>query len=116
MTYDIFKIAITTGLVVAVSEISKRSSLLGGLLASLPLVSFLGLIWLYVETKDVEKVTGLATSVFWLVLPSLPFFLLFPMLLKRNVNFYVSLGTATVVMFGLYAAMMMVLRRYGVDA
>jgi len=116
MTYYIFKLALTTGIVVAVSEISKRSSLFGGLLASLPLVSFLGIIWLHVETGDAEKVAGFAKSVFWLVLPSLPFFLVLPYLLKRNVNFYVSLGVATAVMFGLYTAMMMVLRRYGIDA
>jgi hypothetical protein len=114
MTYYIFKTALTTGLVVAVSEISKRSSLFGGLLASLPLVSFLGVIWLYAETGDTEKVAGLATSVFWLVLPSLPFFLLLPFLLKRNVNFCVSLGVATALMFGLYLGMMTVLRRYGI--
>jgi len=116
MTFYVFKIAVTTGLVVAVSEIAKRSSLLGGLLASLPLVSFLGIIWLYVETGDAERVGGFSKSVFWLVLPSLPFFLVLPYLLKRNVNFYVSLGVATAVMFGLYLGMMIVLRRYGIDA
>jgi hypothetical protein len=116
MTYYILKIAVTTGLVVAVSEIAKRSSLLGGLLASLPLVSFLGIIWLYLETGDAEKVGGLAKSVFWLVLPSLPFFLVLPYLLKRNVNFYISIGAATAVMFLLYLGMMVVLRRYGIDA
>jgi len=116
MTYYILKIAVTTGLVIAVSDIAKRSSLFGGLLASLPLVSFLGIIWLYVETSDVTKVTSLSRNVFWLVLPSLPFFLVLPYLLKRNVNFYVSLGVATAVMFGLYLGMMMVLRRYGIDA
>jgi hypothetical protein len=115
MTYYIIKIALTTGLVIAVSEISKRSSLFGGLLASLPLVSFLGIVWLYVETRDAEKVAGLAKSVFWLVLPSLPFFLILPYLLKRNVNFYISLGVATVTMFLLYLGMMTVLRRYGID-
>ena len=116
MTYYILKIAITTSLVVAVSEISKRSSLFGGLLASLPLVSFVGLIWLYVETGNTEKVAGLAQSVFWLVLPSLPFFLILPYLLRRNINFYISLGAATAVMFGLYLGMVFVLRRYGVEA
>ena len=116
MTYYIIKIVITTALVVVVSEISKRSSLYGGLLASLPLVSFLGIVWLYVETSDVEKVAGLAKSVFWLVLPSLPFFVLLPILLKRNVNFYISLGIATATMLLLYLGMVAVLRRYGIDA
>ncbi len=115
MVYYLAKIAVTTALVVSVSEISKRSSLFGGLLASLPLVSYLAIIWLYVETGDTMKVIGLSKSVFWLVLPSLPFFLLLPFMLKRNMNFYVSLGVATIVMMGLYAAMVAVLRRYGIE-
>ena len=115
MTYYIIKIAVTTGLVVAVSELSKRSATLGGLLASLPLVSFLGIVWLYLETGDTRKVADLANSVFWLVLPSLPFFLLLPYLLRRDVNFSVSLGAATAVMFFLYAGLTMVLRSGPMD-
>lgn len=115
MTYYLIKIGITTCLVVAVSEISKRSSVLGGLLASLPLISFLGIIWLYLDTGDVEKVGALSKSVFWLVLPSLPFFLVLPYLLKRNLNFYISLSVATAVMLLLYLGMMAVLRRYGIE-
>lgn len=112
MTYYIIKIAVTTGLVVAVSEFSKRSATLGGLLASLPLVSFLGILWLYFETGDASKVADLAKSVFWLVLPSLPFFLLLPYLLKRNVDFYLSLAVATATLIGLYSGMMALLRRF----
>jgi len=55
MTYYILKIVVTTGLVIAASEFAKRSAMIGGLLASLPLVSFLGIIWLYVETRMQRK-------------------------------------------------------------
>ncbi len=103
--YYAIKVLMTAGLVVAVSEASKRSSFIGGLLASLPLVSFLGMIWLYVDTGSTEKVADLSRSVFWLVLPSLPFFLLLPFLLKQKVGFYPSLAVATVVMIALYAGM-----------
>ena len=75
MIYTITKVAITTILIVAISEVAKRSSLAGALLASIPLVSVLAMIWLYVDTKDIEKVSNLATSVFWLVLPSLVLFI-----------------------------------------
>lgn len=111
MAYYIMKIVVTTGLVVAVSELSKRSSVLGGLLASLPLVSFLGIIWLYLETGDVNKVADLAKSIFWLVLPSLPFFLLLPYLLRRGLNFYVSLGAATATLLALYLTLTLLLTR-----
>ena len=101
--------------VVAVSEASKRSSLLGGLLASLPLVSCLGMIWLYIDTGSTEKVADLSKSVFWLVLPSLPFFLMLPFLLKKGWGFYSSLGLSTAVMIGLYYGMMVLLSKSGIE-
>ena len=70
MTYYIIKILITTTLVILISEIAKRSSFMGSLLASLPLTSYLAMIWLYVDTANVEKVAGLSTGIFWLVIPS----------------------------------------------
>jgi hypothetical protein len=104
------KVLITTALVVAVSEVSRRSTLIGGLLASLPVVSLLAMIWLYLETRDAGKVAALSTSIFWLVLPSLVFFLVLPpLLLKAKLNFYLSCGLATalmVVCYGLVLAMM----------
>jgi hypothetical protein len=111
--YYAFKVVLTAVLVVAVSEASKRSSLLGGILASLPLVSFLGMIWLYIETGGTEKVAELSTNVFWLVLPSLPFFLLLPFLLKKGLGFYSSLSLSTAMMVGLYFGMVLLLRKFG---
>ena len=115
MAYYVIKIALTTGLIVAISEIAKRSAFFGGLLASLPIVSYFALIWLYVETGNRDKVADLSTSVFWLVLPSLPFFVLLPFLLKKSTNFYVSLGIATVVLIGLYLLMVVLLRKFGIQ-
>lgn len=112
--YYAVKVLLTAGIVIAVSEASKRSSLLGGLLASLPLVSFLGMIWLYIDTGSTEKVAELSTSVFWLVLPSLPFFLLLPCLLKWQFGFYPSLAIATVAMICLYAGMVSLLASAGI--
>lgn len=110
--YYVIKVLVTTGLVVAVSEASKRSSLMGAIFAALPLVSFLGMIWLYVDTGSTEKVAELSKSIFWLVLPSLPFFLLLPFLLKRQIGFYPSLTVATVVMIVLYVGMVGLLARF----
>ncbi|QDT41733.1 hypothetical protein Pan241w_17960 [Gimesia alba] len=114
--YYFLKVALTAVLVVAVSEISKRSSLLGGVLASLPLVSFLGLIWLYIDTGSAEKVSELSRSIFWLVLPSLSFFLLLPFLLKKGVGFTASFGISTVVMIGLYLGMFFCLKKLGIQS
>ncbi len=48
MAYYIFKLVATAGLIVSVSEIAKRSSFLGGLIASLPIISLLSIMWLYI--------------------------------------------------------------------
>lgn len=115
MTPYVLKVLLTATLVVAVSEVSKRSSLLGGLLASLPLVSFLAMIWLYLDTKDAGKVAALSTSIFWLVLPSLVFFLALPPLLKTKLNFYLCFGLATALMLVCYGAMLVVLKKTDVN-
>ncbi len=114
MWYYIIKILTSSIIIVMISEISKRSSLIGSILASIPLISFLAFIWLYIETKDVSKIADLSTGIFWLVIPSLSFFLLFPYLLKRNVQFYLSMTIATVVMVFSYFLMIYVLKKFGI--
>ena len=114
MIYYITKIAITTVLIVAISEIAKRSSFAGALLASIPIVSVLAMLWLYVDTKDVAKVSDLATSIFWLVLPSLVLFITLPLLLKQGVHFYASIGLSIGFTIGAYWLMVVVLNYYGV--
>jgi hypothetical protein len=114
LIYYIGKIAITTILIVAISELAKRSSFAGAVLASIPLVSVLALVWLYVDTGDVEKVSALASSVFWLVLPSLMLFVALPVLLKLGVNFYASMGIAMGLTASTYWLMLLVLDHYGI--
>ena len=83
MQYLIVKYLITAGVVVLVSEFARRSDRLGGLVAALPLVTVLTLIWLYIENQPVSKIANHAYYTFWYVLPTLPMFLLFPHLLQR---------------------------------
>ncbi len=70
MGYYIFKITITAALIVLISEVAKRCSFIGAILASIPLVSVLAMIWLYIDTKDVTNISSLSISIFWLVIPS----------------------------------------------
>lgn len=114
MTYYLVKIAITTLLIVMIAEIAKRSSFAGALLASVPLISVLAMIWLYVDTKDVAKVSALATSVFWLVLPSLALFVTLPVLLKQGLNFYLSMSISIGITLGCYFLMISLLNHFGV--
>ena len=89
------KVVVSALIVAAVSEISKRSSAVGTLLASLPLTTLLALVWLWHETHDAERLAAWTTDVVWLVLPSLPALLLLSMLLRRHWTFYGSLATAS---------------------
>lgn len=114
MSYTIIKVIITSLLIVTISELSKRSSLFGALLASLPLISVLAIFWLYIDTKDVGKVAELATSVFWLVIPSLVFFISLPILLKKGLNFYLSIGLSMSMTAGCYFLMITLLTRFGI--
>jgi hypothetical protein len=113
--YYAIKLLISATLIVVISEISKRSSFVGGLIASLPLVSILAFIWLYIDTKSAEKISALSYSIFWLVLPSLSLFIALPWLLRRTENFYLSLGGAIIVMLTVYFLMVVVLKRFDVE-
>lgn len=114
MVYYILKIVITTILIVVISEISKRSSFLGSILASIPLVSVLAMIWLYVDTKDIEKISALSTSIFWLVLPSLALFTSLPILLKKDFGFYPAMGISIGITVCCYYLMIIALGRLGI--
>lgn len=115
MVYYLVKVAISALLIVAIAEISKRSSLLGALLASIPLVSVLAIIWLYLDTRDGDRVAALASGIFWLVLPSLVLFLALPLLLRQGVNFYLSMGLSVLLTVGCYWAMLGLLKQIGIE-
>ena len=110
------KVALTATVIVAISEIAKRSTLWGALLASLPLTSLLAFVWLYIDTGNTERVAALSTSIFWLVLPSLPLFLLLPWLLRHDWNFWPSLALSCAVTSVGYLAMVRMLGKFGINA
>lgn len=81
MGWLITKYLLTAAVVVIVSEAAKRSDKLGGFIAALPLVTFLALIWLYLEKQPQARISNHAWYTFWYVVPTLPMFLVFPLLL-----------------------------------
>lgn len=114
MTYYLVKIVVTAILVVAIAEISKRSSFAGAVLASVPLISVLAMTWLYIDTRDITRVSNLSTAVFWLVIPSLALFLTLPLLLKQGLNFYLSIGISIGLTIGCYWIMVSALNHFGI--
>ncbi|KAK7201057.1 hypothetical protein NESM_000165700 [Novymonas esmeraldas] len=106
VAYIVFKYAASSALIVAVSEAAKRSDRLGGLLAALPTVTVLTLIWLQVEGQPKELISNHAWYTLWYVIPTLPMFLAFPYVFDR-IGFWGALGAcvvATAVVFAVFAA------------
>lgn len=114
MIYYLVKIVVSALLIVLISEIAKRSSLLGAILASVPLISVIAMFWLYFESKDTARIISLSNNIFWLVIPSLSLFLVLPVLLKRDLNFYFSMGIAITVTVLCYFIMLVILERFGI--
>ena len=114
MSWILTKYFVTAAVVVAVSELAKRSDKLGALIAALPLVTVLALIWLHVEQQPQEKIANHAWYTFWYVLPTLPMFLVFPALLPR-IGFWPTLLACVVMTVVLFAGFGVVMRRFGVE-
>jgi hypothetical protein len=115
MIYFILKCALSGIIVGVVSEVARRSPTFGALIVSLPLVSLLGVLWLWHDTGDVERIAGHAESTFWYVLPSLPMFLVMPMMLRSGFAFWPTLGASVILTIGLYLATAAILSRFGID-
>jgi len=111
MLFATIKALISGILVSTISEVSKRSPQFGALVASLPIISILAMIWMWHETGDTNRIADHAQSTFWFVLPSLPMFLVLPALLRNGVGFYLALGLSCVLTVVLYVLMLWVLKK-----
>ncbi|ACQ92918.1 conserved hypothetical protein [Tolumonas auensis DSM 9187] len=114
MLYLISKYLITAGMVVLISELAKKSDRIGALVASLPLVTILTLIWLFVEGQSDTKISNHAYYTFWYVIPTLPMFILFPYFMSRF-GFAMTLVISvllTIVVFVLFAA---IVKHFGIN-
>lgn len=115
MGYYLLKLLLSAAIIVTVSEVAKLNAGLGALIKSLPLVSILAMIWLYRDTRDTSTIAELSVSTFWLVLPTLPMFLVLPALLRHGWGFYASLATSIGVMLGCYLIAVPLLARFGIS-
>lgn len=111
MIYQIIKILLTAIIIWLISYVAKRYTGVAAILASLPLTSLLAIIWLYVETGDLQNISKLSRSIFWMVIPSLIFFISLPFFIKLKMNFWIALGSSSVVTFLTYTGFMAVLSK-----
>ncbi len=112
----LLKILLSALIIFAVSEVAKRNSGLGALLASLPIISLLAMIWLWRDTHDTVQVARLSTGILWLVIPSLVLFaLLPPLLLRWHLSFWLALAMACFATVLCYTALVAVLKYFRVQ-
>lgn len=115
MTYLVIK-ALISGLIIAiVSEVAKRSPALGALIVSLPLVSILAIIWLWRDTGDAERIASHMVATFWYVLPTLPMFIVMPLMLRAGIAFWPSLAASCVMTAALYVLTVWALSKFGIS-
>ncbi len=114
MLYLIIKAALSGIMVAAISEVARRYPGWGGLVASLPLTSLLAMIWLYRDSSDPQRVAALASSTFWFILPSLPMFLVLPVLLRSGIGFWGSMAASVAGTLILYALFFWAAPRLGI--
>ena len=114
MVYNIIKIVISAVLIVLISEIAKRSTLIGSVIASIPIVSVLAMIWLYIDTQNTQQIIVLSKGIFWMVLPSLVLFITLPIFLRIRLNFFVSLSSAIALTVIAYFLMLSILEKFNI--
>lgn len=114
MLWLITKYLVTAGVVVFVSECAKRSDRLGGLMAALPLVTILALIWLHVEQQPEQKIANHAWYTFWYVIPTLPMFLVFPWLFGR-IGFWPTLIVCCILSIVCLVGFAALVKRFGIE-
>ncbi|MEQ8195315.1 MAG: DUF3147 family protein [Rhodospirillales bacterium] len=114
MFYLALKTVVSAVIIVAVSEIAKRSPLFAGLVASLPLVSVLAIVWLYADTRNPQQVIDLSRGILLMILPSLIFFIVLPAGLKLGVAFVPALLAAIFVTAAAYWGYTVLLARFGI--
>lgn len=114
MTAFWLRVVISGLIVAAVALIARRNPALGGLIAALPLISVLAMIWLWRDTRDAENVARFAQATFFYVLPTLPLFLIIPWMLRRGIDFWPTLGAACLLTILLYLLSVAVAARFGI--
>ena len=114
MWYLTVKAALSGLLIAVVSEVAKRYPGFGALIASLPLVSVLGMIWLWRDKPDAVNMASHAEATFWYVIPSLPMFLAIPAMLRHGMGFWGALLAGCALTMLLYLLTIYVAARFGV--
>ena len=110
---DLVKVAVTALVIVLVTKVQWYSDRLSALLIALPFTSLIAMVWMQAEGQPAARIAGHAEGTFWFVLPTLPMFLILPWMLRQGWGFWPSLGLNCLITIGLFWAMEMLLRQFG---
>lgn len=114
MIWILTKYLVTAGVIVAVTEIAKRSGKLGALITALPLIAVLSLIWMFAEKQPSARIGTYATYTFWYVLPTLPMFLAFAPIQTRY-GFWAAMGGSVVITIICFLLLARIIRPFGIE-
>ncbi|MBW6489759.1 MAG: DUF3147 family protein [Lentimicrobium sp.] len=110
----VIKVLLTSILIVTISEVGKRNSIMAAVYASLPLTTLLAMVWLYLDTFDKQKVSSLSWNVLIAVIPSHIFLIAFPLLVKVGLNFWTSLSISIILTALAYWLYVVILKHFGI--
>ena len=113
MLYLLIKAVLSGAIIAIASEVARRWPGWGALIVSLPLVSVLAMVWLWRDTRDPVRLAAHAQATLWFVLPSLPMFLLIPLMLRQGFSFWLALAAGCGLTMMLYSAMIWIGPRFG---
>jgi len=108
------KYFISAGVVVVISEATKRIGKLSCLLAAPPLITLLSMVWMYFEQAPESEISNQAWHTFWYVIPPLPMFLLFPFLLARF-GFWLSMGLSVDLTIICFIFVIVAVKQFGIE-
>ena len=113
--YAIIKIIFTALVIVIISEIAKRSTLIAGIVASIPITSLLAFMWLYFDTQDPHSIRDLSRNILLMIPPSMTFFIVLYSLIVWNISFYSSLSIAILLTAFVYWLYFFILGFFGIN-
>jgi len=114
VAYYIIKLIITSFLIVVISEVAKRSSLMGALLAAIPLVSILAMTWMYIDTQSSSSAVEFSKRIVWLIAPSMTLFIAFPFLIHKGFGFVISMAVSVTLTVMAYYSVIFILGKFGI--
>ena len=110
--YDVGKIGLTALIIFAVVQVSERSTMLAAVLASIPIISVLAMVWMNHDGSSSEEIISFSKNIVWLVIPSLLVFIVMPSLMERGWEFYPALGAGLTATFVGYILTQLLVEKY----